>query len=1250
MRSLLIPSLLGLLAGVTLATAEETPLTIPISQPVTARAVNQPPPAAGKGGAGILVHYLLGGGEHETFLPVVADTFIGGETVWGGKDFIALRKDSQKHDALMRVETSYLPPGAVVRAAEFQFCFNRPRTLQFNKTIGSFKLTFHAIDIPWSEDATALKPSAAGDATWTPPRVGAGIARESFAEFAGNDQAVVDKQVTTVPGFGPLVADWASGKRPNQGFAAVLSGPVNGVALQAREGLKNVAQPPLLGGPGQAGVALPVPIVILRALSPTGTDLRTLKLTLNLRRAGKAPTAGQGTLRLYALKPEAQGKTVLAAAAWSGEPLAQKPLADIGGGRSTAVDVELPVAAVRPWLTDASAAPELFVTVEDAAGAAPAFDMVLPTVKTVVFTAALAPAEVRLECPRGLQSRSGVYVENRGGHLFYGGERLRLWGMISPQRPNLEMLARARATGFNAIRLWGPRLRIYSEPGAAVDTSTPGGADIDEYDRFFAAAKKQGMFVMDTSLIGPAPVDAKSDWLRSVGNPADWEDWKKAITPMPEGWVFPFFAAFDERVFAARQANIRNYLTHRNPYTGKTYAEDEAIVIYELSNEGAHVKRVMERGLDKWPEYFRRQLTRRWNDWLTQRYHNDSGLRQAWGKLNDGESLTNGRVAAAPVMSQRKNYPDPRCEDFLRFLTELEISMCQRLEAYARTFAPAGVGVNVVPFSYDTQYQPNTPWSYGSAQGQVANFGMYFWHMTSALTVPPSMYVMDSYTVQDRVTVIYETMAARPNPVRAEYAFKMAAFASWQNWDAIFFHYYMGLLDEKRTFAPEDYLVRAMTYIAPDHFWTGTYYDQDPVLISSMALAGRIFLSGAIAPAPRPVTFVLGGKGIFNLDRYGWMAPGQAAFSRGARLRYEPKGDFDLRVEGAAEDDFMDAPAGAIEAGDIVWDWPNGRLLIDTPVSKAYVGRPAGAYRFNDGIAVGGFDGEFVAFGMHSLDGKPLTESARVLISATRDARNYGAVMDLKSLPPDGKFMPPLEMGRRVLMPGTAPVVIDRVPFSLWFPTEREARLESYDFACRRQDVRKLSGGQITHDGKPQFITLLTVDKFGAACATPATERAIAKSSAAASSATGEALPPPADPALWTPLPGLAWNDAPQTALRRFRQLARKNHWRLGFIRDAADACAVEGTNAFFNASGRLEFAGSATGLQRIEMVFSNPPPLARVVEQYTQELGAPASRELSPTADKPSTIRWQLAAPRGPTQVELVEVQGVMTLRFERK
>ena len=314
------------------------------------------------------------------------------------------------------------------------------------------------------------------------------------------------------------------------------------------------------------------------------------------------------------------------------------------------------------------------------------------------------------------------------------------------------------------------------------------------------------------------------------------------------------------------------------------------------------------------------------------------------------------------------------------------------------------------------------------------------------------------------------------------------------------------------------------------------------------------------------------------------------------------------------------------------------------------MGRPAGAYRFNDGIAVGGFDGEFVAFGMHSLDGKPLTESARVLISATRDARNYGAVMDLKSLPPDGKFMPPLEMGRRVLMPGTAPVVIDRVPFSLWFPTEREARLESYDFACRRQDVRKLSGGQITHDGKPQFITLLTVDKFGAACATPATERAIAKSSAAASSATGEALPPPADPALWTPLPGLAWNDAPQTALRRFRQLARKNHWRLGFIRDAADACAVEGTNAFFNASGRLEFAGSATGLQRIEMVFSNPPPLARVVEQYTQELGAPASRELSPTADKPSTIRWQLAAPRGPTQVELVEVQGVMTLRFERK
>lgn len=1228
-------------------------LEVPIPQPVAAWAVNQPPLNASAGMAGIRVRYARAGGEGEVFLPVVADTFLGGDTVWGGKDFVVMRKDSQKHDILMRLDMTELPADAEVREAEFLFHYSRPRTLQFNKSIQPFRLTFHAIDVAWEEDATSAKPSAAGAATWAQPVVGRGFAAEPFAEIAGDDAAVDEKKTATVPGLGPLVAEWRTGKRPNNGFAVVVHGPVNAVALRSREALLAAARPPLLGGASGAGVVLPLPVEALRALTPDSDWLMGISLGVQVRRISRTPQP-QAELRVHRVKQAVPGASRLEATAVEAQLLATFSLAAVSGGRHTNIVVELPVAVLRAALDGRAPCPALYVTVSGVEGDADAFDAVLPAARREHLVARIARVEERLTLPRETAPTAGVYVENRKGNLYYGGQRLRLWGMIAPQRPNLEMLARARDTGFNAIRLWGPRHKVYPQPntnGVWRDSATPDGADIDQYDRFFAEAKRQGMFVMSTGLMGTAPANAESTWLRDVGDPAEWEAWTQAVDPPVEGWLFPFFAAFDERVFAARQAIIRNYLTHRNPYTGRTYAEDEAIAIFELDNEGAHIKRILERGVEKWPAFFREKLTRRWNVWLAARYGNDDTLRTAWGSLGVNENTVAGTIAFAPTFAQRTAYSARRAEDVVRFLTDLEVTMCRRIEAYSRTFAPAGVGVNVVPFSYDNQYQPCTPWSYAISQGDVANFGMYFWHMTSSLTAPPSLYVMDAYTVQDKVTVIYETMAARPNPVRAEYAYKMAAFAGRQDWDAIFFHYYMGLLDEKRTFAPEDYLVRPMTYIDPKHFWSGTYYDQDPVLISSLMAAGRIFLSGAVASAPAPATFVLGGRGIFAAERFGWLMPGQAAFSHGSRLRYEPEGDFDLRIENAAESDFALPPTAAVGADDVIWDWPNGRLLIDTPTGKAYVGKPNGTYRFRNGLAVGGFEGDFVAFGLQSLDGKPLVESTNILVSAVRDARNHGAVLNLSNLPPDGKFMAPLEMGSRVQAAGTAPVDLDRVPFTLWFPNKMSGRLERYDFAGRRVGDEAVAGGSVAYDGRPQFALRLIVTSRGAVCETPATERPVASATVGGDADVETTLPPVADPALWTPYPGFAWNDSPALAARRFRALAVRAGWKVGFVRDeAAGTAYVEGTDAIFGALGSLRFDGSAQGLERVELVFAAPPPLERVLQAYTKELGPPVADERSPTADKPSTVRWCAGPPRGPVTVEVLEVQGVMTLQFSRK
>src|SRR6201999_4243195 len=95
-------------------------------------------------------------------------------------------------------------------------------------------------------------------------------------------------------------------------------------------------------------------------------------------------------------------------------------------------------------------------------------------------------------------------------------------------------------------------------------------------------------------------------------------------------------------------------------------------------------------------------------------------------------------------------------------------------------------------------------------------------------------------------TVLYETNQSRPNPARAEYPLKLAALASWQDWDGIFWHYWAA----RDLTSDEEYLAGPMAQLTTTHYWTGVQHEHDPVMTSAMALAGRIFLNQEIKPAP----------------------------------------------------------------------------------------------------------------------------------------------------------------------------------------------------------------------------------------------------------------------------------------------------------------------------------------------------------------------------------------------------------------
>jgi hypothetical protein len=90
----------------------------------------------------------------------------------------------------------------------------------------------------------------------------------------------------------------------------------------------------------------------------------------------------------------------------------------------------------------------------------------------------------------------------------------------------------------------------------------------------------------------------------------------------------------------------RELLTHKNPYTGTTYAQEPAVIVVELNNENTLVQ--------NWGDYlqlpdpFKSALLEQWHDWLKMHYKNTAELRSAWDVVNEplsNELLVNNDFA-----------------------------------------------------------------------------------------------------------------------------------------------------------------------------------------------------------------------------------------------------------------------------------------------------------------------------------------------------------------------------------------------------------------------------------------------------------------------------------------------------------------------------------------------------------------------------------------------------------------------------
>ncbi|MBN1422678.1 MAG: beta-galactosidase [Planctomycetes bacterium] len=306
--------------------------------------------------------------------------------------------------------------------------------------------------------------------------------------------------------------------------------------------------------------------------------------------------------------------------------------------------------------------------------------------------------------PAGKRGR----IQRKGETLIYGGKPIKLWGLnlcfgnCAPDKA----LAEKRAAFYPKYGINSVRLHKYADGAGwsgiqSRESCAEFDADaLDRMDYQVAKFEEAGIYVLLSAHFGALKL-----------GPAD----RKYVPYLEE---FGSFGGRNDRIATPHSAihyspelqdvHIRqtvNLLRHRNPYTGKTYAEDPAIAFIEIINEQSILFFTSMAPLKASPT-LRKDVARRFSDWLRKRYGSQATLREAWGEKafdcfaregfeTSGESIDAGTVLPLgnpwfwdpAQLAGSQSLRRRRLLDTLLFLYETQ---CAFYDRYAKAARDAG--------------------------------------------------------------------------------------------------------------------------------------------------------------------------------------------------------------------------------------------------------------------------------------------------------------------------------------------------------------------------------------------------------------------------------------------------------------------------------------------------------------------------------------------------------------------------------
>jgi hypothetical protein len=484
--------------------------------------------------------------------------------------------------------------------------------------------------------------------------------------------------------------------------------------------------------------------------------------------------------------------------------------------------------------------------------------------------------------------------------------------------------------------------------------------------------------------------------------------------------------------------------------------------------------------------------------------------------LNDANPQAKAALEGLKQEYKPEDFERQRGADVLEFLVDLHVSHKKREAAAVKSW---GKSCRLSPLVYDTGigYEIQSQWLHQNADAVAhdayvngtgpqyeepdlataknereryyrqldkerisANNGKWVNWLLKPPGISQGVPWMEHNRAEDKPFLCYETQIQQPARYRADFPLRVLALASIQDWSFVCWHYFASGDDVATDPRPFDRTMDITTGGHPQ----GYHFTYDEVQNAMMRAAGHMFTGATLAPAPNPTKFIYGRKSLYEPEsmNYGgsYGARGmdmlQTVYQYGARIQIDPKREDDQVIGPVVKftDRLTHNPYTPTDQ--IVFDWKKGFLRMDAPGSVAFTGllaRYGSEVAFKNGVTLRnvaianppgiyepmGDDEKYVAFALHSLDGKPLASCKRASLSLVSTSYNTGFRLWTE---------------KESTQAGTLPVLAARVSGTVVAPALRGMRYTLRDWHLQPLGTGVVTGDTLTvPNDKPVFVVEL---------------------------------------------------------------------------------------------------------------------------------------------------------------------------------